>query len=154
VIVYNAAMKNGNDRALRSGNTKKSTQKSRRSHNAVLVGLPEATARSVLKWARLRGISGAKALRHLVERGLKTERPQDAIRSNTKHQASRASHFADRTIKNMSDASASKKEQQERRQRLTKGPAEFRAIRKRTQKLRERTNRDSRQPRLSRRPKN
>jgi hypothetical protein len=117
------------------------TQKPRRHRNTVSVRLPEATARRGLNWARLHGVSGAEALRSLVTLGLGTEKPPvsrartGATRANVKYQASRASRFANQTIDNISDASATKREQLKRKKNLTKGPAEFRAIRKRTQKL-------------------
>jgi hypothetical protein len=110
----------------------------------VMVRLSEATAQSLSKWAKVRGISRAQAILRLIEAGLRTKKTQaaDAAKTaagaNIEYQASKASNFADQTIDRMSDESASKQEQQERKQRLTKGPAEFRAIRKRARRGRER----------------
>jgi hypothetical protein len=110
----------------------------------VTVRLSPATARRLSTWAKLRGLSPAEAIKRLVDTGLRAETTQvpnaatPATRANIKYQASKASHFAHQTIDRMSDESASKHEQEQRKQRLTKGPAEFRAIRKRAQRGRER----------------
>jgi hypothetical protein len=110
----------------------------------VTVRLSQATVRRLSAWAKLRGLSAAEAIKRLVDAGLRAETTQvpnaatPATRANIKYQASQASHLADQTIDRMSDESASKQEQQERKQRLTKGPAEFRAIRKRARRGRER----------------
>jgi hypothetical protein len=107
------------------------------------VRLSEATAQSLSKWAKVRGISRAQAIQRLVDAGLGTKTTPisnaatTAKRANVKYQASKASHLADQTIDRMSDASASKPEQETRKQKLIKGPAEFRAIRKRAQRRRE-----------------
>jgi hypothetical protein len=67
--------------------------------------------------------SRSEAIRRLVERGL-TVRPK-AKQPSPAH-ATRAKELARTAIEKMSDGTAHPEEQAQRRQRLTKGPLEFR----------------------------
>ena len=91
-----------------------------------LVGsrLPEPLLTQIAKWAEKNDdASRSEAIRRLVEIGLQydgQERPFDASRG------ARAKQLAGAQIDKLGDASATDDERAERKQRLTRGPSEFR----------------------------
>ena len=86
--------------------------------------LPEPLLAEIAKWAeKNNATSRSEAIRRLVEIGLQydgQERPFDANRG------ARAKQLAGTQIDKMGDASATDDERAERKQRLTRGPSEFR----------------------------
>jgi hypothetical protein len=81
---------------------------------------------SVDAWAALQGDEPGRseAIRRLVELGLKTEEPSKLVRKPVR--SARAAELAAAQIEKMIDPSAPPEERAQRRQRLTKGPPEFR----------------------------
>ena len=65
----------------------------------------------------------SEAIRRLVELGLAKSSPSDRL------PATRAADLAERAIEKVSDPAAPPEERAQRRQRLTKGPSEFRDVR-------------------------
>jgi hypothetical protein len=92
------------------------------------VRLPPALGADVDKWAGSQADepTRSEAIRRLVELGLavKTEPKQPAAA-----RADRAKELATKAIEKMIDPAAPPEERAQRRQRLTKGPLEFRDVR-------------------------
>jgi hypothetical protein len=86
--------------------------------------LEPSTVAALEAWAAAYGISRSEAIRRLVEIGLKAEKPIKAARSTPNKV--RAAELAAKAIGMMVDVSAPAEEINRRRQRLTKGPPEFR----------------------------
>jgi hypothetical protein len=85
---------------------------------------------AVDKWAENQADQPGRseAIRRLVEIGL-TVRTPTRTTVNAPARASRARELAAETINKIGDPAASSEERAERRQRLTKGPTEFREVR-------------------------
>jgi hypothetical protein len=75
-------------------------------------------------WAIANDTVRSEAIRRLVELGLKTEEPSKLVRKPVR--SARAAELAAAQIEKMIDPSAPPEERAQRRQRLTKGPPEFR----------------------------
>ncbi len=84
-----------------------------------IIGFDQKMIDAIEKWrSRQKPVSNvSEAIRQLVAAGLKTASPRKAI------------HLAGKEIDRMTDRSATSGEQKKRKDRLLKGPDEFRAIR-------------------------
>jgi Arc/MetJ-type ribon-helix-helix transcriptional regulator len=89
------------------------------------IRLPASLIDQIALWSDERDVaSRSEAIRRLVELGLKAEKPIKAARSTPNKV--RAAELAAKAIGMMVDVSAPPEEINRRRQRLTKGPPEFR----------------------------
>ena len=90
------------------------------------VRLPAELTAFVDKWSEDHETNRSEAIRRLVELGL-------TIRTKAKQpsllRAARAKELATKVIEKIIDRQAAPEEQAQRRQRLTKGPPEFRELR-------------------------
>ncbi len=90
------------------------------------VRIADALMKQIMDWAKSRGATRSEAIRRLVELGLtvktKAKQPSPA-------RAARAKELAAKAIDKMIDPAAPPEERAQRRQRLTKGPTEFREAR-------------------------
>jgi hypothetical protein len=98
---------------------------------APLVGvrMPEEFQAEIKAWAKKQHDHPAlaPAIRRLVELGLTVRTPTNPVSAPAR--ASRARELAAETINKIGDPAASSEERAERRQRLTRGPTEFREVR-------------------------
>ena len=102
---------------------------------AVTARIPEASIAAIDKWANANSCTRAEAIRQLVELGLTVKaesKPSTAARHARRGKADHASGLAGSAIDKLSDESAPTEEQAKRKRRLISGPAEFRDIRDRT----------------------
>jgi hypothetical protein len=89
----------------------------------------------VEKWAANNKLGRSEAIRRLVELGLAVKgevKPSTAVRHARRGKADHASSMAGSAIDKLSDQSATTEEQAKRKRRLVRGPSEFRDIRDRT----------------------
>jgi Arc/MetJ-type ribon-helix-helix transcriptional regulator len=91
------------------------------------IRLPIGLTAAIDKWAALNKTeSRSEAIRRLVELGLAGSRP---MRQRSPKAASKALDMAGHQIDKLADSSAPPEERQKRKQRLLKGPGEFRDLR-------------------------
>ena len=88
--------------------------------------LEPATVASLDAWAVANDVSRSEAIRRLVELGLTVKM---SAKQPSSLKAARAKELATKTIEKIIDPSAPPEERTQRRQRLTKGPLEFREAR-------------------------
>ena len=92
-------------------------------------------------WAKAHEIDRSEAIRRLVELGLTVKaehRPSSESLLARSGKVAKASNMAGLAIDTLSDLTASTEEQAGRKRRLIKGPTEFRAMRDRAAKKRDR----------------
>jgi hypothetical protein len=89
--------------------------------------IPAATVAAVDEWATRNDATRSDAIRRLVELGLKVKTPAKTVAKPGRK--TRARDLAAEAIEKISDPAAPPEERDQRRQRLTKGPAEFRGAR-------------------------
>jgi Ribbon-helix-helix protein, copG family len=90
------------------------------------VRLPVELTAAVDKWAKDQEATRSEAIRRLVELGLTVKM---SAKQPSSLKAARAKELATKTIEKIIDPSAPPEERAQRRQRLTKGPLEFREAR-------------------------
>jgi metal-responsive CopG/Arc/MetJ family transcriptional regulator len=90
------------------------------------VRLPELLTRNIDRWAEKSEISRSEAIRQLVEIGLSNVQP---AAQRIKKTAVKASELAEQAIDRLSEPSATDAENAFRKDRLLKGPKEFRDVR-------------------------
>ena len=89
--------------------------------------MPESTLRAVDKWASQNQVpTRGEAIRRLVELALASARP---VPRRSKKAAAKATELAASAIDHLGDKSAPAEERASRKQRLLKGPSEFRGVR-------------------------
>ena len=104
-------------KATKKGNSKKKRGRPSTGRDPVVaIRLPTTLTERVDAWAEKNGCSRSEAIRQLVEKSL--------------HVRKSARDLAGDQIDKLSDASASEEERVGRKRRLTKGPEEFRELRK------------------------
>jgi hypothetical protein len=89
--------------------------------------LPQTLIDQVEHWAASTEASRSEAIRRLVELGLKVKTPARPVSKPGRRL--RAQELATKAIEKIIDPAAPPEEQAQRRQRLTKGPPEFREAR-------------------------
>jgi hypothetical protein len=89
--------------------------------------MPPVLIAEVEAWATANDTSRSDAFRRLVELGLTMKTPARPVSKPGRRL--RARELAAEAIDEMGDPAASSEERDERRQRLTKGPPEFREVR-------------------------
>jgi predicted DNA-binding protein len=98
--------------------------------------LPQAMVERLEGWAAHNGVTRSEAVRALVDLGLaakgEAKPPSTAVRHARRGKADHASSMAGSAIDRLSDQSATTQEQANRKRRLVRGPSEFRDIRDRT----------------------
>ena len=106
------------------------------------IKLPLKLAAAVDAWRKQVGVTRSEAIRRLVELGLRKkseQKPSAEDRMARGEKAAKASDMAGRTIDGLVDNASSTEEQQvQRKRRLIKGPAEFRDMRDRAIRHRDR----------------
>jgi Arc/MetJ-type ribon-helix-helix transcriptional regulator len=91
------------------------------------IGLPHKLTAAIDKWAEENGVtSRSEAIRRLLELGLTAQQP---LRRRNLEAASKALELAAQQIDKLIDPSTPDEERRTRKQRLLKGPKEFRDIR-------------------------
>ena len=101
------------------------------------VKLAEETVKSVDRWSKQNGVKRSEAIRRLIEIGLAggsrsiplITATGDAAAAAGHAMSSTASEMAGHQLDELGDASATAEERKTRKQRLLKGPTEFRDIR-------------------------
>jgi hypothetical protein len=88
--------------------------------------IPEATVATIDRWAEQNETTRSDAIRRLVELGLTVKRRAKQAPHAGAH---RAKELAAQAIDKLSDPTAHPDERAHRRQKLTKGPEEFRELR-------------------------
>jgi hypothetical protein len=88
--------------------------------------LPPQLLVEIKKWSGHQAASRSEAIRRLVELGLTVK---TSAKQPSSLKAARAKELAAKTIEKIIDPSAPPEERAQRRQRLTKGPLEFREAR-------------------------
>ena len=88
--------------------------------------MPSELIAEVEAWATANGTSRSEAIRRLVELGLTVKM---SAKQPSSLKSARAKELATKTIEKIIDPTAQPEERTQRRQRLTKGPAEFREAR-------------------------
>jgi hypothetical protein len=91
------------------------------------VRLPATLTKQVDAWGEDHDANRSDAIRRLVELGLTVKTPAKPVSKAGRR--SRAQELAGNVIEKMIDPSAAPEERAQRRQRLTKGPTEFREAR-------------------------
>ncbi len=108
----------------------------------LVIKLPLKLVAAVDAWRKQVGITRSEAIRRLVELGLSRkseQRPSAEDRMARGERAAKASDMAGRTIDGLADNGSSTEEQKvQRKRRLIKGPAEFRDLRDRAIRHRDR----------------
>ena len=106
------------------------------------IEVPLKLVAAVDAWRKQVGVTRSEAIRRLVELGLRKKselRPSAEDRTARGEKAAKASDMAGRTIDGLVDNASSTEEQQvQRKRRLIKGPAEFRDMRDRAIRHRDR----------------
>jgi Arc/MetJ-type ribon-helix-helix transcriptional regulator len=88
------------------------------------IRLPESLLAGIAKWTEKNdATSRSEAIRRLVEIGLQFDGQEQPFKASSR---ARAKELAGAQIDKMGDASATDEERTERKQRLTRGPSEFR----------------------------
>jgi Arc/MetJ-type ribon-helix-helix transcriptional regulator len=91
------------------------------------IRLPPKLITEIDRWSeKAKALSRSEAIRRLVELGLAGSRP---MRQRSPKAASKALDMAGQQIDKLADSSAAPEERQKRKQRLLKGPGEFRDLR-------------------------
>jgi Ribbon-helix-helix protein, copG family len=106
------------------------------------IEVPLKLVAAVDAWRKQVGVTRSEAIRRLVELGLRKkseQKPSAEDRMARGEKAAKASDMAGRTIDGLVDNASSTEEQQvQRKRRLIKGPAEFRDMRDRAIRHRDR----------------
>ena len=95
-------------------------------HPHMAARMPSELIAEVEAWATANGTSRSEAIRRLVELGLTVKM---SAKQPSSLKSARAKELATKTIEKIIDPTAQPEERTQRRQRLTKGPAEFREAR-------------------------
>lgn len=91
--------------------------------------LPQELIEQIEAWAADNTASRSEAIRQLVEIGLGKSAPTAKVSPTTKATSERAKELAGKTIDRLVEPAASAEEKAVRKQRLIKGPSEFREAR-------------------------
>jgi hypothetical protein len=101
-------------------------------HQFIGLRVPPATMTAVDQWANTNRVARSEAVRRLVELGLLAKGPGEMKTrepGSRAKRAAKAAELAGRKIDQLADKSAPDEVRAQRKQRLVKGPSEFREMR-------------------------